>query len=111
MRKSAFALLGALSLGVGALLGNTPAQAGGYDYDEYDEGPATVVTRKTIIERRVIAPPPRVVREMVVRPPIFYRPRPVVREVVVERDGFYGPRRFGPGPVRYGYGPGFDPYD
>lgn len=97
MRKSALAVLGVLSLAAGALLGS-PAQAGGYDYDDdYDE-PSTVVTRKTIIERRVIAPPPRVVREVVVRPPVFYRPRPVVREVVVEHGGFYGPR-----PVRYGF--------
>lgn len=125
MRKTALAAFGALALGAGALLPATAARAGGYGYDGY-EAPETVVTRRTIVERRVIAPPRRVVREVVVerpvvyrpRPvvrevvverPMVYRPRPVVREVVVERDGFYGPRRFGPRPV--GFGPDFDPYD
>ncbi|WP_284214141.1 hypothetical protein, partial [Methylobacterium oxalidis] len=109
MRKTALAALGALALGAGALLPATAAHAGGYGY----EAPETVVTHRTIVERRVVAPPRRVVREVVVerpvvyrpRPivrevvverPVVYRPRPVVREVVVERDGFYGRRRFGP---------------
>lgn len=125
MRKTAFAAFAALALGAGALLPATSARAGGYGYDGYD-APETVVTRRTIVERPVVAPPRRIVREVVVerpvvyrpRPvvrevvverPVVYRPRPVVREVVVERDGPIGPRRFGPRPV--GYGPDFDPYD
>ncbi|CAO4136639.1 hypothetical protein [Methylorubrum extorquens] len=122
MRKIALAALAA-AIGTGGLLGGTAAQAGGYGYD----APDTVVTRRTVVERRIVAPPREVVREVVVeRPvvrsrrivrevveerPVVYRPRPVVREVVVERDGFHGPRRFGPRPVGYGYGPAFDPYD
>lgn len=127
MRKIALAALAA-ALGTGGLLGGTAARAGGYGYgyDAYD-APETVVTRRTVVERRVVAPPREVVREVVVerpvvRPrrvvrevveerPVVYRPRPVVRDVVVERDGFYGPRRFGPRPVGYGYGPAFDLYD
>jgi hypothetical protein len=89
-----------------------------------------VVTRRTVVERRVVAAPREVIRDViverpVVRPrrvvrvvrevieerPVAYRLRPVVREVVVERDGFHGPGRFGPRPVGYGYGPAFDPYD
>lgn len=123
MRKIALAALAA-AFGSGGLLGSTAAQAGGYGYDVYD-APETVVTRRTIVERRVVVPPREVVREVVVerpvvRPrrivrevveerPVVFRPRPLVREVVVERDGFYGPRRFGPRPV--GYGPAFGPYD
>jgi len=130
MRQILRAGLAAVALGAGGLLGTTSAQALGYDYGygAYD-APETVVTRRTVVERRVIAPPRRVVREVVVerpvmRPrrvvrevveerPVVYRPRPVVRDVVVEREGFYGPRRFGPRPVGYGYGyrPAFDPYD
>ncbi len=125
MRKIASAALAA-ALGAGVVLGSTAAYAGGYGYDP-DDGPETVVTRRTVVERRVVAPPREIVREVVVerpvvRPrrivrevveerPVVYRPRPVVREVVVERDGFYGPRRFGPRPVGYGYRPAFDPYD
>lgn len=123
MRQIVLAALAA-ALGTGGLLGSSAAQAGGYGYDAYNV-PETVVTRRTIVERRVVAPPREVVREVVVerpvvRPrrvvrevveerPVVYRPRPVVREVLVEHDGFYGPRRFGPRPV--GYGPAFDPYD
>ncbi|GAN50852.1 putative extensin [Methylobacterium sp. ME121] len=125
MRQIALAALVA-TLGAGGLLGSTAAQAGGYGYDVYD-APETVVTRRTVVERQVVAPPREVVREVVVerpivRPrrvvreiveeqPVVYRPRPVVREVVVERDGFYSPHRFGPRPVGFGYGPAFDPYD
>jgi hypothetical protein len=125
MRKIALSALGAAIAG-GTLLGATASRASDYGYDDYD-APRTVVTRRTVVERRIVAPPREVVREVVVerpvvRPrrivrevveerPIVYRPRPVVREVVVERDGFYGPRRFGPRPVGYGYGPAFDPYD
>jgi len=125
MKQIALAVLAA-ALGAGALLGTTAAQAGGYGYDAYD-APETVVTRRTVVERRVVAPPREIVREVIVkrpvaRPrrvvrevieerPVVYRPQPVVREVVVERDGFYGPRRFGPRPVGYGYGPDFDPYE
>ncbi len=125
MMKIALATLAA-ALGTGGLLGGTAAQAGGYGYDAYD-APETVVTRRTVVERRVVAPPREVVREVVVeRPvvrsrrvvreiveerPVVYRIRPAVREVVVERNSFHGPRRFGPRPVGYGYGPAFDPYD
>ncbi|URD38112.1 hypothetical protein M6G65_06450 [Methylobacterium tardum] len=125
MRQFAMAALAA-ALAAGAILGSAPAQAGGYGYDAYD-APETVVTRRTVVERRVVVPPREVVREVVaerpvVRPrrivrevveerPVVYRPRPVVREVVVERDGYYGPRRFGPRPVGYGYGPAFGLYD
>lgn len=114
----------AAALGTGGLLGSSTAQAGGYGYDAYD-APETVVTRRTVVERRVVVPPRGIVREVVVerpvvRPrrvvrevveerPVVYRPRPVVREVVVERDGFHSPRRFGPRPV--GYGPGYGAYD
>ena len=123
MRKIAVAALGAALAG-GMFLSATPSQAYDYGYDGYD-APRTVVTRRTVVERQVVAPPREIVREVVVerpvvRPrrivrevveerPVAYRPRTVVREVVVERDGFHGPRRFGPGPV--GYGPAFDPYD
>jgi hypothetical protein len=125
MKQIALAALAA-SLGVGGLLGSTTAHAGGYGYEAYD-APETVVTRRTVVERRVVVPPREVVREVVVErpvvrprrivreiveePPVVYRPRPVVRDVVVERDGYYGPRRFGPRPVGYGYGPAYDPYD
>ncbi|WP_407530399.1 hypothetical protein [Methylobacterium oryzisoli] len=125
MRKTAFATLGVV-LTSGMLLGATSSQASDYGYDGYD-APPTVVTRRTVVERRVVVPPReivrevvverpvirprRVVREIVVERPVVYRPRPVVREVVVERDGVYGPHRFGPRPVGYGYGPAFDPYD
>ncbi|ACA20000.1 hypothetical protein M446_5710 [Methylobacterium sp. 4-46] len=124
MKTLVLTSLGALALGAGALLGSSSARAMGDGYDAFDV-PRTVVTRRTIVERRVIAPPPRVVREVVVerpvirpRPvlrevvverPVVYRPRPVVDEVVVERYGAYGPRRFGPGPV--GFGPADDPAD
>lgn len=126
MRQIVLAGLTAVVLGAGGLLGATSAQAYDYGYDGYD-APRTVVTRRTFVERRVVAPPREVVREVVVerpvvRPrrivreiveerPVVYRPRPIVREVVVERDGFHAPRRFGPRPVGYGYGPAFDPYD
>lgn len=126
MRKIALAVLGAATLVSGTLLGATSSQASDYGFDAYD-APRTVVTRRTVVERRVVAPPREVVREVVVerpvvRPrrivrevieerPVVYRPRPVVREVVMERDGFYGPRRFGPRPVGYGFGPSFGPYD
>jgi hypothetical protein len=125
MRQIALATLAA-ALGAGGFFGTTSAHAGGYGYDAYD-APETVVTRRTVVERRVVVPPREVVREVVVeRPvvtprrivrevieerPVLYRPRPVVRDVVVERDGFYGPHRFGPRPVGYGYGPAYDPYD
>lgn len=125
MRQIALAALAA-ALVSGGLIGSTSAKAGGYGYDAYD-APETVVTRRTVVERRIVAPPREVVREVVVerpvaRPrrivrevieerPVAYRPRPMVREVVVEREGFYGPRRFGPRPVGFGYGPAFDPYD
>jgi hypothetical protein len=121
MKRIASAALAA-ALGTGALLGSTAARAGGYGYEAY-EAPETVVTRRTVVERRVVVPPREVVREVVVeRPrrvvreiveerPVVYRPRPAVREVVVEHDGYYGPRRFGPRPVGYGYGPAYDPYD
>src|ERR1700712_2175733 len=126
MRKIALAPLGAVALAGPALRGATSAQASDYGYDAYD-APRTVVTRRTVVERRVVVPPREVVRKVVVerpvvRPrrvvreiveerPVVYRPRPVVREVVVERDGFYAPRRCGPGPVGYGSGPAFGPYD
>jgi hypothetical protein len=126
MKTLARSALNAAVLGTGVLLGITSAQATGYGYDEFDP-PETVVERRTVVERQVIAPPRRVVREVVVERPVIrprrvvrevvvespavYRPRRVVREVVVERDGFYGPRRFGPRPVGYGYGPVFDPYE
>jgi len=125
MKLIALAALGA-TLGAGALLGGTPSLASDYGYGAY-AAPETVVTRRTVVERRIavpprevvrevvverpVLPPRRVVREVVVERPVVYRPRPVVREVVVERDGFYGPRRFGPRPVGYGYGSAFDPYD
>ena len=125
MKQMTLAAL-AVALGTGGILGTSPAWAGGYGYDAYD-APETVVTRRTVVERRVVVPPREVVREVVVerpvvRPrrvvreiveerPVVYRPRPVVRDVVVEHNGFYGPRRFGPRPVGYGYGPAFDPYD
>ena len=125
MRQIALAALAA-ALASGGLIASSSAKAGGYGYDAYDT-PETVVTRRTVVERRIVAPPREVVREVVVerpvvRPrrivrevieerPVAYRPRPVVRDVVVEREGFYGPRRFGPRPVGYGYGPAFDPYD
>lgn len=123
MKKIILVAAGA-ALATGALLGSTAAWAGGYGYEAYD-APETVVTRRAVVERRVVAPPREVVREVVVerpvvRPrrivrevvegrPVVYRPRPVVREVVVERNGFYAPRRFGPRPL--GYGPAFAPYD
>lgn len=123
MRKIALAALGAALAG-GTLLGTTASRASDYGYDDYDV-PRTVVTRRTVIEHRVVVPPREVVREVVVeRPvvpprrivrevieerPVAYRPRPVAREVVVERDGIYGPRRFGPRPA--GYGAAFDPYE
>ncbi|MGH1590136.1 hypothetical protein ACRBEV_19695 [Methylobacterium phyllosphaerae] len=116
----------AAALRTGGLFGSSAAQAGGYGYDAYD-APEKVVTRRTVVERRVVAPPREVVREVVVkrpvvRPrrvvrevveerPVVYRSRPVFREDVVERDGFNRPRRFGPRPVGYGYGPAYDPYD
>jgi hypothetical protein len=121
MRRIALAALGALSLGA-AVTDTTSARANGYGYDDYD-APATVVTRRTIVERPVVVRPRPVVREVIVERPVVYRPHPVVREVVVERpvvyrprrevvverDGFYEPRRFGPRPVGFGYG-GFYPY-
>lgn len=126
MRQIAWAGLAAAGLVSGTLLGPSAARAADYGYDAY-EAPETVVTRRTIVERRIVVPPREVVREVVVErpvvpprrivrevieePPVVYRPRPVVREVVVEQDGFYGPRRFGPRPVGYGYGPAYDPYD
>jgi hypothetical protein len=126
MKTLARSALNAAVLGTGVLLGITSAQAMGYGYDEVD-APETVVERRTIVERQVIAPPRqavrevvverpvirprRVVREVVVERPVVYRPRRVVREVVVEQDDFYRPRRFGPQSVGYGYGPAFDPYD
>jgi hypothetical protein len=126
MRKIAFAVLGAAALASGTVLGTTSSQALGYGYDA-DDAPGTVVTRRTVVERRVVAVPREVIREVIVERPVVrsrrvvrevieerpaaYRLRPVVREVVVERDGFHGPGRFGPRPVGYGYGPAFDPYD
>lgn len=114
----------AAALGTGGLFGSSTAQAGGYGYDGYD-APEAVVTRRTVVERRVVVPPREIVREVVVerpvvRPrrvvreiveerPVGYRPRPVMREVVVERDGIYSSRRFGPRPV--GYAPSYGPYD
>ncbi len=125
MRQIALATL-ATALGAGGFFGATSAHAGGYGYDAYD-APERDVTRRTVVERRVVVPPREVVREVVVeRPvatsrrivrevieerPVVYRPRPVVRDVVVERDGLYGPRRFEPRPAGYGYGPAYDPYD
>ena len=125
MRRIALAALAA-ALVSGGLIGSTTAKAGGYGYDAYDE-PDTVVTRRTVVERRVVVPPRQVVREVVVerpvvRPrrivreiieerPVAYRPRPVVRDVVVEREDFYGPRRFGPRPIGYGYAHSYAPYD
>lgn len=124
MRKFARAALGASILATGSVLGATASRASDYGYDEYD-APRTLVTRRTVIERRVVIPPREVVREVVVeRPvvplrrivrevieerPVVYRPRPVVRDVLVERDGYDRPHRFGSRPV--GYGPAFDPYD
>ncbi|KQP40645.1 hypothetical protein ASF49_20785 [Methylobacterium sp. Leaf104] len=125
MRQIALAGLAAAGLLSGALLGSPAARAADYGYDA-DDAPETVVTRRTVVERRVVlppreivrevvverpAPPRRIVREVIEEPPVVYRPRPVVRDVVVEREGFYGPRRFGPRPVGYGYGPAYDPYD
>lgn len=126
MRQIVLAGLTAVVLGAGGLLNAPSAQASSYGYGAYD-APEVVVTRRTVVERRVVAPPREVVREVVierpvVRPrrivreiveerPVVYRPRPVIREVVMERDGFHAPRRFGPHPIGYGYRPAFDPYD
>lgn len=126
MRRIAAIAVGAAALGSAGLLATTSAEATGYGYDGYD-APETVVTRRTVVERRVVFPPREVVREViverpVVRPrrilreivevrPVAYRPRPIVREVIVERDGFHGPRRFSPRPVGYGYGPAYETYD
>jgi len=131
MRQIARAGLAAAGLLSGVFLGLSSARAADYGYDAYD-APETVVTRRTVVERRVVLPPREIVREVVVErpllpprrfvrevieaPPVVYRPRPVVREVVVEREGYDGPRRFGPphfGPrsVGYGTGPAYDPYD
>ena len=135
MKNLALGVLSAVALG--AVLTGTaaPARATGYGYDDYD-GSTTVITRRTIIERRVVRPRP-VVQEVAIERPVNYRPRPIVREVVVERpvvyrrrpaikeefverDGFYGlerdeayrQRSFRHGPGRFGYGgPGYDAYD
>ncbi len=107
MRRIAFAVIGAAL--AGGALGAAGAQASEYGYDVYD-GPRTVVTRRTVIERRVVVPPREVMREVVIERPVV-PPRRVVREIIVERDGFDGPRRFGPRPVGYSYRPHFDPYD
>ncbi|WP_375410756.1 hypothetical protein [uncultured Methylobacterium sp.] len=134
MRTFALAALGAIAIGVGVA-----STAHAADYGYVDDAPAAVVTRRTVVERPVFVEPRPVVREVVVERPVIYRPPPVVREVVVERpvvyrprrevvveregfhrhrhpafadpDGYHGPRRFGPRPVRFGRGPGFDPYD
>jgi hypothetical protein len=126
MRQIALAGLAAAGLISGAFLGPSSARAADYGYDAYDE-PETVVTRRTVVERRVVVPPRDTVREVIVErpvvpprrfvrevieePPVVYRPRPAVRDVVVEREVVYGPRRFGPRPVGYGDGPAYDPYD
>jgi len=83
MSKIALAALSAALLGAGGLLSATSAQATGYGYHAY-EAPETVVTRRTIVERRLVAPPREVVREVIVERPVV-RPRPVVREVIEER--------------------------
>ena len=115
------AALGAALLGAGAPMTATQALAGGYAYD--DDLPATVVTRRTIVERPVVVQPRRVVREVVVERPVVVRPRRVVREVVEERPVVVRPRpafrdvvverdRFYGRPVRpVGYGPALDDLD
>jgi len=122
MKGSVLGAISALALGLGLSGGATGAYAADFGYDGYDES-ETVVTRKTVVERRIVRPerfvreeiverpvvyaPRRIVREFVEERPVIVRPRPVVRQVFIERDGFYGPR-----PARFGYGgPGFDPYD
>lgn len=135
MRTLTPALIGAMAIGAGVA---SPALAADFQYDD-DQAPPAVVTRRTVVERPVFVEPRGIVREVVVERPVVYRPPPVVREVVVERpviyrprreviveregfyrhrhpayagrDGYYEPRRFGPRPVRFGHGPGFDPYD
>lgn len=134
MRTFAFALIGAMALGASV---SSPALAADYGYD--DEAPPAVVTRRTVVERPVFVERRPVVREVVIERPVFDRPPPVVREVIVERPvvyrprrevivereefhrhrhpafadraGYYGPRRFGPRPVRFGQGSGYDAYD
>ncbi|CAO4136351.1 hypothetical protein [Methylorubrum extorquens] len=64
MRKIALAAVAA-ALGTGGLLGSSTAQAGGYGYAVYD-APEAVVTRCTVVERRVVVPPREIVREVVV---------------------------------------------
>lgn len=120
MRGSAFGAIAALAL-VGMGL-STGAHAADYGYGGYAE-PEEIVTRRTVVERRVVRPerfvreeiverpvvyaPRRIVREFVEERPVLYPPRPVVRQVYIERGGFYGPR-----PVGFGNGgPDFDPYE
>lgn len=109
MIRTVSTLLGVVTLSVGLTGIAAPARAGSFDYDAYD-APEMVVTKRTVVERRVVVPPREVVREVVVERPVVH-PRRVVREVVIERDGFHEPRRFGPRPVGFRYGPAFDPYD
>jgi hypothetical protein len=125
MIRTVSTLLGVVTLSVGLTGIAAPARAGSFDYDAYD-APEMVVTKRTVVERRVVVPPREVVREVVVERPVVrprrivrevvverpvVHPRRVVREVVIERDGFHEPRRFGPRPVGFRYGPAFDPYD
>lgn len=127
MRLFALGALSALTLGACLSVGSVTAQAGDYGYGGYDE-PATVVTRRTVVERQVVRPqrfvreeiierppvyaPRRVVREVIEERPAVYRPRPVVREVIVDRARVYDHRPYGPRPVGFRHpGPDFEPYD
>lgn len=114
---------GAAALGViGLAVAAAPARASGYDdgFEEAYDAPFVSrrvvierpAAREVVVERRVVVRPRPVVREVIVERPVVVRPRPVVREVVVERDRF-APPPYRPRPVgfRYGYGPGYDPYE
>jgi hypothetical protein len=127
MRLSALGAISALTLGACLGAGSVTAQAADFGYGGYDE-PETVVTRRTVVEQRVVQPqrivreeiierppvyvPRRVVREVIEERPVVYRPRPVIRDVVVDRERFYDHRPYGPRPVGFRHhGPDFDPYD
>lgn len=127
MRVSALSAVAATALGCCLCAGAMPAQAADYGYGGYDE-PGTVVTRRTVVEQRVIRPqrfvreeiierppvyvPRRVVRQVIEEEPVLYRPRPVAREVVIERDYVHDRRPYGPRPVGFRHaGPDFDAYD
>ena len=85
MRLLALGALSALTLGACLSVGSVTAQAGDYGYGGYDE-PATVVTRRTVVERQVVRPQRFVREEIIERPPV-YAPRRVVREVIGGKAG------------------------